>query len=97
MITVFQQIPDLFVQLYDSSFQVWAREFRVRGPKCAVEFIRVPGAPALLDGEGRAIRKGAWLVAEPQGDGVMVIKPASERDAELIERHTREMRPHVLQ
>lgn len=96
MMTVFERVPDLFVELYDSSFQVWAREFRVRGRKCCVEFIRVPGAPALLDGEGRAIRKGAWLVAEFDG-GRMVIKPASERDAELIERHTREMRPHVLQ
>src|SRR5579872_2939388 len=27
MMTVFERIPDLFVQHYDSSFQIWAREF----------------------------------------------------------------------
>lgn len=97
MITIFEKIPELFIELYDSSFQVWAREFRIRGPRCAIEFIRPPGASALLDPEGRVIRKGAWLVAEPQDDGVMKISPASDLDAEIIERHVREMRPHVLQ
>jgi hypothetical protein len=33
MLTVFEKIPDLFVQHYDVSFQTWAREFRKRGPK----------------------------------------------------------------
>ncbi len=97
MITTFERIPELFIEIYDSSFQVWAREFRTRGPKCAVEFIRVPGSPALLDAECRVIRKGAWLVAELQGDGVMKISPASDRDADIIARHTREMHKHVLQ
>jgi hypothetical protein len=97
MITVFERIPDLFVQLYDGAFQMWAREFRARGNRCAVPFARRPGAPVLLDAEGREIVAGAWLEAEHMADGRMVIRPASERDEELIARHVREMRPHVLQ
>ena len=48
MLTVFEKIPDLFVQHYDSSFQVWAREFRQRGHECAIPFDRKPGAPVIL-------------------------------------------------
>lgn len=98
MITVFEGIPDPFVQAYDAQFQTWAREFKTRGSRCCVEFTRPPGAPALLDGEGRVIRHGAWLVAEvdhsrPQEPKV-VIKPENEFAAELIARHTRAMQRH---
>lgn len=96
MITVFERIPDLFVALYDAQFQTWAREFRARGPLVAIQFRRPPGVVPLLDAEGRPIHAGAWLVADPDG-GRMVVRPASPQDAELIERHCREMRPHVLQ
>lgn len=96
MLTVFERIPDLFVQLYDAQFQVWAREFRKRGRRQAIEFRRRPGAAVLLDVEGRPIQAGAWLVAEPDGERV-VIRPATEHDAELIERHVRDMRGSVLQ
>lgn len=97
MITVFEKIPDLFVQIYDAQFQVWAREFRRRGNKCAVVFRRRPGAAALLDCEGRVIEAGAWLQAHVEGPGRVVIRPATEQDAELIARHVREMRGAVLQ
>lgn len=100
MITVFERIPDPFVQAYDRQFQTWAREFRKRGPRCAIVFDRPLGQPALLDGEGRVIAKGAWLVAEvdrslPQSPRV-VIRPADEHAEELIAQHTREMRGHWL-
>lgn len=100
MLTVFEKIPDLFVQHYDTSFQVWAREFQKRGPKCAIPFDRAPGVPALLDAEGRPIWKGAWLVAEVDragpGDPRVVIRPEDDAAADAIERHTREMARHWL-
>lgn len=95
MLTVFERLPELFVQHYDASFQVWAREFRKRGDRCAIPFDRKPGVPAILDSEGRPVWKGAWLVAEvdrsrPQEVRV-VIKPENDEAAAAIERHTREM------
>lgn len=96
MITVFEKIPDPFVQAYDGQFQTWAREFRTRGTRCCVEFMRRPGAPALLDGEGREIKRGAWLTAvvdksRPQ-EPKIVIRPADDFAEEVIAKHTREMR-----
>lgn len=100
MITVFERIPDLFVELYDEQFKQWAREFRKRGTYAAIVFNRVPGTPVLLGADGEPVWKGAWLEAEvdraqPQLPRV-VIRPRTDHDAEMIERHCREMRPHVL-
>lgn len=98
MLTVFEKIPDLFVQHYDSSFQVWAREFKKRGERCAIPFDRVPGQPVILGPDGKPSWKGAWMVAEvdrsnPQMPRV-VIRPEDEFAEHLIEKHTREMAPH---
>jgi hypothetical protein len=95
MLTVFEKIPDQFVQAYDAQFQTWAREFRTRGSRCCVEFARPPGSPVLLDVEGRAVKRGAWLTAEidksrPQQPKI-VIRPADEFAEDLIARHTKEM------
>lgn len=100
MITVFERIPDVFVNHYDSSFQVWAREFRKRGPRCAIPFDRRPGEVPLLDAGGRVIFKGAWLVAEvdrsePQNPR-LVIRPEDDRAADEIARHVSAMAPHWL-
>jgi hypothetical protein len=100
MITVFEKIPELFVQIYDPQFQVWAREFRTRGRKCAIVFNLAPGADPPVDGEGRIIAAGCWLEAQIEagvGEPRIVIKPASEHDAEMIARHCHEMKAHVLQ
>lgn len=101
MITVFERIPDLFVELYDFQFQTWAREFRTRGKRCAIEFQRVPGQAVLLGPDGKPAQVGCWLEAEvdrsrPQEPRV-VIKPATEHDEEMIAKHCRAMRGHVLQ
>lgn len=101
MTTVFEKIPDLFVEIYDHQFQVWAREFRRRGSRCAIVFNPVPGVAPMRDEEGRLVAAGAWLTAEVDGSGArgprVVIRPATEWDAEMIARHVRAMTPHVLQ
>lgn len=100
MITVFEKIPDLFIEMYDDQFKTWAHEFQKRGPYAAIVFNRVPGRPVILGADGEPVWKGAWLEADvdrsqPQMVRV-VIKPRTEHDAEMIEKHCREMRPHVL-
>lgn len=101
MLTVFERVPDVFVEMYDAEFRVWAAEFRRRGVRQAIEFRRRPGVPVLLDGEGRPIVAGAWLEAEVDLSRAacprVVIRPASAADEEAIARHCREMRSHVLQ
>lgn len=95
MLTVFERIPDVFIEHYDVSFQTWAREFRKRGPKCVIKFDRRPGEIPILDVEGRAIEKGAWLVADVDRSNPemprVVIRPAGPVDEEAINRHVREM------
>jgi hypothetical protein len=94
--TIFEQIPDPFVAAYDAQFQTWAREFGRRGRRCCVLFDRPPGTPVLLDGEGRKIQRGVWLQArvEQRADGQkrVIIKPENDFAAELIARHTSEMK-----
>lgn len=101
VITVFEKIPPLFVELYDPQFKIWAAEFRTRGRRCAIVFNLKPGQPVPRDGEGRPIAAGAWLQAEvdrsrPQTPRV-IIRPATPHDEEMIARHVADMRPHVLQ
>lgn len=101
MITVFDaKIPEIFVELYDPQFRLWAREFRTRGRKCAIVFNLAPGSEPKFDEDGRMIAAGAWLEAQVEagiGEPRIVIKPASEHDAEMIARHCHEMKRHVLQ
>lgn len=100
MLTAFERIPDFFVELYDAQFAQWAREFRKRGQFAAIVFDLPPGTRAVLGPDGEPVWKGCWLEAEvdrsrPQMPRV-VIRPRTEHDAEMIERHVREMRPHRL-
>jgi hypothetical protein len=100
MLTVFERIPDLFVELYDDQFKQWAREFKTRGQFAAIVFNRPRGTPIILDGHGQPVWHGAWLEAEvdrsqPQLPRV-IIRPRTEHDEEMIERHCKEMAPFVL-
>lgn len=84
-----------FLHHYREQFSVWAHEFRLRGSKCAVIFESLPGRPVILDAEGRPVQRGVWLEAELDRDGIepmMIIRPATENDGEMIERHCREMK-----
>lgn len=101
MITVFEKIPDLFVEMYDAQFAQWAREFRRRGQFAAIVFDTPPGGVRLLGPDGQPVWKGAWFEAEvdradPENMRV-VIKPRTPHDEEMIERHCREMSRFRLQ
>lgn len=100
MITVFEKIPDIFVQRYDAQFAQWAREFRTRGHYAAIVFDRMPGQGVVLGPDGEPVWRGAWFEAEvdrSRPDGVrVVIKPRTEHDVEMVERHCREIGPWML-
>jgi hypothetical protein len=90
MITIFDGIPDIFVDRYDAQFVDWGRQFRVRGKRCAIVFDVLPGQDIPLDSEGRVAWIGAWLKAEVESLGGVtrvVISPASDWDRHLIETH----------
>lgn len=101
MATEFERVPGLFVELYREQFDIWAREFRTRGKRCAIVFNPPPGELPKFDTEGRIVAAGCWLEAEvdlerPDNPRV-VIRPATEHDEEMIARHVKAMKPHVLQ
>lgn len=100
MLTVFEKIPDAFVEMYMLQFETWAREFRQRGHFAAIVFDRVPGRPVLLGPDGKPAWKGAWFEAEVDASQPaavkVVIKPRTVFDEEMVERHCRDMVPYRL-
>lgn len=100
MIVDFEGVPGVFVEVYREAFAVWGREFQKRGRRCAIVFNPVPGVPTVLGPDGQPVQRGAWLEAEVERAGLgirVIIRPASDHDAEMILRHVREMRGQVLQ
>jgi len=100
MVTDFERVPGFFVELYRDQFEMWAREFKVRGRRVAIVFNPPPGSTPVFDGEGRMVAAGCWLEAQVEitaGQPRVVIKPATDLDEEMIARHCAEMRRHVLQ
>lgn len=100
MITVFEHIPDFFVEMYDTQFRQWAREFQKRGHYAAIVFNRPPGTRPILGPDGEPIWRGCWLEAEIDTSNVqnvrVVIKPRTDHDRDMIEKHCKEMHPHFL-
>ena len=100
VVTVFEKIPEIFVELYDAQFQQWAREFHRRGRFAAIVFHAVPGQKMMRDEAGEPVWKGCWLEAnlEPGRGGQtrIVVKPRTDHDREMIERHVRDMAAHFL-
>lgn len=103
MLTVFEKIPDLFVDLYDLELKAWARSFKTAGPRRGILLKPVPGAPVRMspNPELGPAMIGVTLVAEYRGTIIgaerMVIRPAEESDEEAIRRHVEEMRDVRLQ
>jgi len=94
MTTVFERIPDRFVELYDVSFQAWAHNFRQVG-EVAMFKLRRPVEPLVLANEQRRI-VGVRLRAEFDNSDPsrprMVIRPQTDADEEAIKRHVVDMR-----
>ena len=90
MMTLFDGIPDVFVEKYDAQFLEWARDFRTKGAKCAIVFDVLPGQVPALDVAGNLVWAGAWMTAQVEtlrGKRVMVVRPATDWDRNLIETH----------
>ena len=96
MITVFDGIPDIFVERYDALFQQWGREFRCRGRKVAFTFDLMPDEAVVRDEEGRNVWTVAWFTANPDGRR-MVIRPATDWDRHMIDVHCLKLRRWMLQ
>jgi len=95
MITVFDNIPNEFIDHYDAQLERWAREFRTRGKRCAIVFDVLPGQKPKRDEEGRLVWVGAWLKAEVEtsrGTTRVAISPDTDWDKEMIERHSWDLR-----
>ena len=94
MVTVFERIPDSFIELYDVSFQNWAHNFQQVG-EVAIFKLRRPVEPLVLSmNQGRII--GVRLCAEFDNSDPsrprMVIRPQTDADEEAIKRHVVDMR-----
>jgi len=98
MMTVFDGIPEIFIERYDALFQKWGREFARRGRKVAIVFDRMPDEAAVKDEEGRDVLVGAWLTAEVDvRDRTMVVRPATDWDRHMIDVHCSKLRRWMLQ
>jgi hypothetical protein len=88
MQTVFEQIPDLFIEAHDAQFQRWAKNFPKIGGRCAIMFHRpLPPLVVKMDSEPAAI--GVYLMAQIDRTGpepVMVVKPTNAEAADLVAR-----------
>jgi hypothetical protein len=87
-------MPREFAEHYRDAFENWMRTSRWRGGRCAVPF-DVPGGVRGRDAEGREIWAGAWFDGEWDESVYgprFVIRPASEAERDLVERHTAAMR-----
>lgn len=89
MVTVFERIPDAFVELYDAQFRRWAENFGRVGRVAAFR-LRRPVEPLVMARDRRKII-GVRLEAEVDG-GRMVVRPQTDADAEAIARHVVDMR-----
>lgn len=94
MLTVFEQLPDVFVELYDAEFRAWAANFKKVGRVAAFK-LKQPVEPLVVARDQRRI-VGVRLQADldrskPQMPR-MVIRPQTDADAEAIARHVVDMR-----
>jgi hypothetical protein len=88
-VTVFERIPDAFVELYDAQFRGWAANFKRVGRVAAFRLKR-PVDPLVVARDQRKI-VGVRLEAEVDG-GRITIRPQTDADAEAIARHVVDMR-----
>lgn len=93
---VLEGIPAEFAERYDAQFRMWGCEIAKRGRRCAIPFDVGPGEKAPVDADGNVIWRGAWFEAELDWADVsaprLVIRPADDAAAELVARHSVEIK-----
>lgn len=95
MVTVFERIPEVFVEAYDRAFQDWARNFGKYGTVVAFK-LRKPLRPTVLMKDRRTV-VGVRLKAEVErglgGKATrIIIRPLDEENEEAIKRHSAELK-----
>lgn len=92
VVTVFERVPDRFVELYDAEFQRWAANYSRIGRVGAIKLKR-PVAPLVLSADQRQI-VGVRLTADVDKSRLpvrVVIRPQTDADEEAIKRHVVDM------
>ena len=88
MITVFERIPDFFVERYDEELQAWGRNFGKIGPVKAIILKEGPFSDLSPDPEQGAVLIQVKLIAKMERlRGRVTVTPFTEQDEELIRKH----------
>ena len=92
MMTVFERIPDYFVERYMEEIEAWAANFSKIGPVKSIVLKEGHFADSSPNPEQGAVLLGVKLIAkmEKWADKV-TISPHSEQDEEVIQKHCRKM------
>ena len=98
MITVFERIPEVFVNAYDAQFKAWSRQFREIGPIVGFRLKKPIEALPFEKRQGRIIgvRLKADIDASVPDKPRMVIQPQTLEDEEAIKRHCFDLKALVL-
>ena len=96
MLTVFEKIPDFFIERYDEELQAWGKNFRAIGP--VKTFVLKEGhfADISPDPELGAVLLGCRLIARMERGFTgrppkMTVSPFDERDERIIANHCEKM------
>lgn len=88
MITVFDRIPDFFVERYDEELQAWGRNFGKIGPVKAIVLKEGPFADVSPDPEVGPVLIQVKLIAKMERAAERVtVAPLGEHDEEQIRKH----------
>lgn len=88
MITVFEKIPDFFVERYDEELQAWGHNFGKVGPVKAIVLKEGPFADESPDPSVGPVLIQVKLLARMEREKVRVtVAPLGEEDEAKIRRH----------
>lgn len=91
MIASFENIPEIFINRYQSWLLEWARNMKRWGAVCHFPLSPLPGKPVLVDiPELDEYGNVPLIIVDLQvtrRHGRLVVTPNSHRDADLIRRH----------
>lgn len=97
MLTVFERVPDWFVERYDDEICAWARNFSKIGPVKAIVLREGHLADVSPDPEQGAVLLQVKLIAKMECQHERVtIAPADEQSERLIALHCEKMQRHKV-